>query len=140
MFFILYSYWLHISACQKCIFIYIQFIQCSLNILKLHQQEISSIGRNVFEYFCVSLYKDYLSNRQKIFYVASECNINLDHQIWSFRYSLFLSYSDNTHTKQPLKMWFSNSRTSKHVKPSKSQFWRFSPKVMLFLPYTGKRK
>ena len=43
---------------------------------KMHQQQIPSIGRNVLEFSCVSVYADYLSDNNKKFQVASTYGTN----------------------------------------------------------------
>ena len=93
---------------------------------KMHQQEILSIGRNVLEYFWVLLYTDYLSYLHKKFHVASiyDYTTHADYQILSFCRDLSLSYADNRHTDQVLKMWFSeleNINACKSIKISISK-------------------
>ena len=56
---------------------------------------------DVTEFFCVSLYTDYLSDFHKMFQVAFACDTHLENQIWSFYYKLFLNYADNRHTWRP---------------------------------------
>ena len=63
---------------------------------KMHLQETLATGLNVLEFFCVTLYTDYLSNLHKNFQTSSACNTNIECQIWSFCYNLFLSYAVNT--------------------------------------------
>ena len=71
--------------------------------IKMHIK-ILSIGRNVFELFCVTLYTDYLSDLyKKKLQVASTYDTNVEYQIWSFFYTFF-SYRDKTHTHQLIKI------------------------------------
>ena len=60
----------------------------------MRRQEILFIGRNILEFFCVPLYTNYWSNLYKKFQVASTHDTNVEYQIWSLYYHLFLSYAD----------------------------------------------
>ena len=48
---------------------------------KIFKKEIPSIGRNVLEFFCVSLYTEFLSDLYKKFQVASVHDTNVEYQI-----------------------------------------------------------
>ena len=45
---------------------------------KIHKQEIPTIGHNVFEFFCVCLYTEFLSDLYKKFQVASTYDTNAE--------------------------------------------------------------
>ena len=124
------------------------YVYRSLNAKKFANTKFRP-GRNVLEFFCVPLYTNFLSDHHEKFQVASTYNANVKCQIWSFCCRLFLSYADNRHahththtqTNQLLKMWFFwNQRTSKHLKPLKSQFRKFQPIIIFPLPYIQVRE
>ena len=48
---------------------------------KIHLQEISSVGRNVLEFFCAPLYIEFLSVLCKKFQVAFTYDVNVENQI-----------------------------------------------------------
>ena len=47
--------------------------------IKMYEQQISFVGRNVLEFFCVPMYTDYLSDLLKKFHLASTCNKNVEY-------------------------------------------------------------
>ena len=63
---------------------------------------------DIFKYFHIPLYVDYLSDFHKKFQIiAVAYDIKVECQIWNFCCNLFLNYTDNnTHSDQLLKMWF----------------------------------
>ena len=63
----------------------------------MHLQEIPSIVCNVFEFVCMFLYRDYLSDLHKKFQIASTHDASVEYQIWIFCRSLFLKYAHNRH-------------------------------------------
>ena len=73
---------------------------------KIYQNKISSMGLNVLEFFCVSLYTEFLSDLYIKFQVASIHDTNVEYQIWCFCCILFLSYANNRHTE---------TRTETHI-------------------------
>ena len=65
----------------------------------------------------MSLYTDYLFDLHTKFQVAFTYDTNVDCQVWSFYYHLFLSYADIRHTQTKcLKIWFSDSGHPGNVK------------------------
>ena len=62
-------------------------------------------------------------------------NTNIEYQIWSFCYNIFLSYSDDRHTYRPTDKngIFVFRWPSKHVNPSKSLFRKFYSKEIFIL-------
>ena len=75
---------------QKCMLVSL-FLVWSKS-LKMHQQEISSIGHGVRILLCAPVHR-----HSPIFQVALTYDTNVDCQIQSFCYKLFLCYAD-THT------------------------------------------
>ena len=71
---------------------------------KIHWHEISFIGLNVLEFFCVQLYTEFLSDLHEKFQVASVYDTNVEYQIWCFCCNLFPSYADKRHTDTICKM------------------------------------
>ena len=51
------------------------------------QQEISAMDRNALEFFCVSLYTEFLSDLHKNFHVVSTDHKNVKCQISNFYYT-----------------------------------------------------
>ena len=49
---------------------------------------------NVFEFFCVSLCTDYLSDLHTKFQISYTYDANIQYQIWRICYNLFLRYAD----------------------------------------------
>ena len=62
-----------------------------------------------------------MSDLQEKLQVTSTYNRNVEYQTWSICCNLFLIYADKLHTQidQPLKVWFSDSRTFKICKSIK---------------------
>ena len=71
---------------------------------KINEQEIPSMRRIVLELFSDPLYIEYLSLLYRKFQVASTYDTNVECQILRFCCNSFLSYADNRHTDQTLKM------------------------------------
>ena len=106
---------------------------------KFHKEEIPSISRNVLEFFCVPLYKEFLSDLCTKFQVASIYDKNIQWKIRRF-WCNFCNRHTHIHTDQPLKMWcFRIQRTSKRVNPSKYPFQKFDKNTIFSLPYMCKR-
>ena len=74
----------------------------------MDHQEILSIVQNVFKFLCMLLFTDYLSGFDKMFQVADTYNTCTKYTIWSFNYILILSYANNRHADQSLKIGYTD--------------------------------
>ena len=63
---------------QNCILTLLYLVQSKCS--KMHQEEILSIGLNVLEFLCVSLYTEFLSDFNEMFQVESTCDKNEEYQ------------------------------------------------------------
>ena len=113
----------------------------------LSTRKFSNTKFRPLEFFCVSLYIEFLSDLHEKFQVASVNDVNVECQIWRFCCNLFLNYADNRHTHLQIhtqikrwKYYFWIYGTSKHVNPSKSPFQKCDPPPKYFYYHVWKRE